>query len=374
MRIEKIGDFQEFLSIREEWNSLMARSSMNCVSMTHEWLSCWWEAFGGDAELWVLLLREDGRLVGAAPLLRKRERFRGLPVKTLSLMVNGHSPECDIILSEPRANSAANLLDFLRDTKDAWDMLLLEKLPAGSISNHLQEWTGGNDFFFISADSLSSPYIQMTGDWHTYYAGRSSKFRKVMRNKLNRVKRGGNIAIERVSDAETIKNALDEIFSVSARSWKAREGRSIPDDPRVETFYRKLTDAMAQKGIVELWLMRHDGEAIAFEYHLRYGGIAYPIRADFDERFRELSPGSVLEYHIIKSLFDDPEVRGYNSCGDTYEYLMKWATEMREHAEFQIFSSKAYSRNLFHLESKMVPIARRARNLLLRSEAAGADK
>ncbi len=370
MDIEKIDNFEKFLSIRDEWNSLLERTGQSSVSMMHEWLSCWWEAFGGDAELWVLLVREKGRLIGAGPLMRKRGWFRALPVRTLGLMVNGHSPECDIILSEPRATVAVCFLDFLRDTKSAWDVLELKNLPPGSVSNCLQKWAGDNGFFFIPMRSLNSPYIQINGDWATYYAGRSAKFRKVMRNKLNRAKRDGNIAVERISDSITIKRVLGEIFAISARSWKARQGRSIPDDPRVERFYRRLTDVMGEKEMVEVWLLRHNSQAIAFEYHIRHGGIAYPIRADFDERYRELSPGSVLEYHIVKELFEDSTIHGYNSCGDTYEYLMKWATEVVEHSAFQIFNSRIFSRNLFLMESKVVPVARRARNFF-RSHTGG---
>ena len=121
---------------------------------------------------------------------------------------------------------------------------------------------------------------------------------------------------------------------------------------------------MGEKGMVELWLMRHGEGAIAFEYHLKCEGTAYPIRADFDEDYRHLSPGSVLEYQILKSLFEDPEVHGYNSCGDTYQYLMNWATQTREYVDFQIFNSRTYSRNLFLLESRMVPAVKKARDYL----------
>jgi CelD/BcsL family acetyltransferase involved in cellulose biosynthesis len=162
------------------------------------------------------------------------------------------------------------------------------------------------------------------------------------------------------------------MFEVSSKSWKAREGNSILDDPRAEAFYRNITEQMGKKAMVELWLVRHDGKAIAFEYHLRHQNTAYPIRADYDEEYRHLSPGSVLEYQVIKSLFENPEVYGYNSCGHTYDYLMKWATQTREYVDFQIFNSKAYSRNLFRLESRMIPAVRKARDFL-KPKAEGAS-
>ena len=365
MRIKKLDNFREFQLIRKEWNSLLDRSRNNCVSMTHEWLCTWWEAFGDDACMWVLLLWNGNRLSAAAPLALRRDRFRGLPAQKLSLMANGHSPEANILVEKSDQNLMNHFLEYLLEHSSEWDVLKLEKLPVqSSTAGQFEKRLADAGFSSIRVDSLSSPYIDMAGDWDSYYAGRSKKFRKVMRNKLNRVQRNGSTSIERISDPETIRSLLSEIFTVSAKSWKAEYGRSILDDPRVETFYKRITDVMGEKGIVELWLMRHDNRAIAFEYHLRDGGITYPIRADFDKAYSHLSPGSLLEYEIIKALFDDDRIQGYNSCGDTYEYLMKWATEIRERVGFLVFGPKTYSKNLFLLESKMIPAARKARDLL----------
>lgn len=365
MHIEKLTDFHDFLSLREQWNSLLTRGKAISISMTHEWLCCWWEAFGNDGNMCVLLLKEGDNLLGAAPLSLSRHRFRGLPANILTLMENGHTPDAFMLFDGAAPDMGVCILEFLRENRNEWDVLKLNRLPELWVkSTRFEEWLRGAGFLGIRISSFSSPYIDVTGDWDTYYAGRSKKFRKVMRNKLNRVERDGSITIERISEAQTIKNLLDEVFAVSARSWKATHGRSIPDDPHVETFYRRLTDIMGEKESIDLWLMRRGDEAIAFEYHLRHSGITYPIRADFVDAYSHLSPGSVLEYHIINSLFDNNEVHGYNSCGDTYEYLMKWATEVHERVGFFVFSPKAYSKNLFLVESKMVPFAKKVRDMI----------
>jgi hypothetical protein len=110
--------------------------------------------------------------------------------------------------------------------------------------------------------------------------------------------------------------------------------------------------------------MRRNGKVVAFEYHLKHMGVTYPIRADFDETYHALSPGSLLEFFIMKKLFEDPAIRGANSCGATYHYLMNWATAVIDRVGFLIFNSRKYSRNLYLLESKVLPVARRAKTIV----------
>ncbi|GAB4345977.1 MAG: hypothetical protein Kow0099_26800 [Candidatus Abyssubacteria bacterium] len=365
MQAEIIKDIQKFLLIEKEWNSALDQSGQASLSLTHDWLRCWWAAFGGDARLWVLVIRDNGFIKVAAPLMATKRRFRGLSAHALSLTVNGHSPEGGVILAEPSADSWKIFLEYLRRARNEWDVLELTKLRADSEATRCLELAlNGTKTHTIKSESLASPFVDMSVDWGSYYANRSKKFRKVMRNKLNRVDRDGSITIERINDLNSLRSVMGEIMEVSSKSWKAREGRSIPDDPRVAAFYKEITDIFGSKGAVEVWLMRRAGEAIAFEYHIRYQGIAHPIRADFDDTWHELSPGSVLEYQIIRALFEDSEIRGYNSCGHTYEYLMNWATDVITHVDFQIFNSGTLSRNLYLLETKVIPMVREAKRML----------
>lgn len=362
MDIEKIDNFDKFLSIRDEWNSLLERSGQSSVSMTHEWLSCWWEAFGGDAELWVLLLRENGRLVGAGPLMLRKDRLRGFSVQVLTLWVNRVSPEGNILLAQKKAHDC--LIDFLDAEKRKWDVLRLQKVPVTSgIAGHLRNSLSKNGFRCIIMENRFSPFIDTDGEWYLYYSERTKKFQKVMRNKINRLNKSGTVEIQCIAEAGHIRSHLEEIFSVSHHSWKARVGRSITDDPCTERLYRRVTDVLGVKNMVNLWVLRFNESVIAFEYHVTHRNVTHPIRADFDERYRHLSPGSVLEQHILRQCFEDPKIKGYNSCANMYQYLNNWATRILEYSNLDLFNSSFYSRNLFLMEDKIIPLARRIKRL-----------
>lgn len=152
-----------------------------------------------------------------------------------------------------------------------------------------------------------------------------------------------------------ILKALPIIFDISKQSWKAGLKQSIADITEYSALLHYFTDEASKKGWINIWLLKDSDEYIAYEYHLNYNEKLYPIGADFDERFRRLSPGSILEYHIIKSLFEDPQVTQYNTCAHNYKYLRNWTDIIEPHVDIEIFNSKALPLFLYSLEYKLLP-------------------
>ena len=58
----------EFAQMRQRWNSLLRESAADSVFLTHEWLFSWWQLFGRQNRLLVILVwTEEDELVGIAP-------------------------------------------------------------------------------------------------------------------------------------------------------------------------------------------------------------------------------------------------------------------------------------------------------------------
>ena len=149
------------------------------------------------------------------------------------------------------------------------------------------------------------------------------------------------------------------MFTVSEKSWKRQDGTDITSNPQSKNFHKEICDRFGPQGIISLWLLRKETIPIAFEFHLTYDNVVYPIRADYDESYKELSPGSVLEYNIIKTLFDEAKIREYNTCGHSYNYLMNWSEDTRKHANIEIFCKNYKSSLLYSLEYKLIPLLRK---------------
>ncbi len=362
LRVTVISDYQEFLELADQWDQLLDASSSNCVFLTHRWLRCWWEVYRGANKLFILCARRDGRLVGVAPLRIEESTFRHLPVRRLAFMVNGSAPDADFIAVSPRGQAIRAMFAYLARHSDLWDILDLERLSDDSyIWRCITELSAGAGLSLHTRADKQVPYIPIEGDWESFIAQRSRGFRKQMNKRRNRIaKHHEEVRVVRLKEPQEVLSALEQMFEISSRSWKAQRGSAITNSEAQMKFYRTLSAEFAPAGCVDLWLLYCGDAAIAFEYHLRHGGVTSPLRADFDEAFAELSPGAYLEQEVLRNLFEntDMEVTECNTCADGYAYERRWTDLIRAHHRAWIFHSGFYGLTLRVLAS----LRRRHRN------------
>jgi CelD/BcsL family acetyltransferase involved in cellulose biosynthesis len=73
-----IRNSDEFSAIAREWHDLHASCDNASPFQSHDWLASWWRAYGKSGRLFVVIVRRNGRLVFAAPLMSIRRL--GYPV------------------------------------------------------------------------------------------------------------------------------------------------------------------------------------------------------------------------------------------------------------------------------------------------------
>ena len=62
--VELIEDRSQIPLSAAEWNELVARNETNSIFQTYQWFDAWWRTFGDAHQLFFLLLRQEGRIVG----------------------------------------------------------------------------------------------------------------------------------------------------------------------------------------------------------------------------------------------------------------------------------------------------------------------
>ena len=67
--------YDSFADLRAEWSPLVAAAEARGPFLSWEWQNLWWQTFGGDAELWLLAVREGDALVGIAPFMVRQGRL-----------------------------------------------------------------------------------------------------------------------------------------------------------------------------------------------------------------------------------------------------------------------------------------------------------
>ena len=341
-----ISAYQDFLALGSEWPSLLQATEAHHVFCTHEWLRCWWESFGRPAALFTVCVRDGDRLVGVAPLLLTKSRFRGLPVRKLAFLANGYSDETGFILAPPEEEVLGAVLECLRAHRRRWDLLDLENMRLEPpMATRLLATLSRHGLHYSLRPGRQVPYIPIDGTWETFLSGRSRGFRKRIKRRAAAIaRRPDPVRIVRSSSAAGAAMPIEDMLRVSKRSWKAREQWALTDLPAEEEFFRRLSSVLGQRGWVTAWMAYAGDTPIAFEYHLQYEGVTHPIRADFDESYGVISPGAYLEATILEELFREPgrPIVEYNTCGDEYAYELRWTDKLRDRTRVRVLAPSWY--------------------------------
>jgi hypothetical protein len=350
--------------------------SCDDVNLYHNprfWMS-WWEGFGGRRELSVFLARSlDGHLVGVAPMLIANTRYRGIPVRVLGFLENGYVPSCGWMLH--REFYAAALKHFTETVLsfDNWDIVRLAKLPVSSpLSETVVDLARHRDRRYGRLPSIETPVVPISDSWDDYLKKRSMSFRKHLKKNRNRFNRAEETSIGVTPASSDNAEVLVETMSrISKASWKQREGTDLARDDAARRFIESLLTRFGERQSAEVWFAYKGSQPVAYELHLRQRETTFPLRADFDESSRDISPGAVLEAEILHRLFDSREVHTYYSCGTSYRYLMRWTDQTQSHEDIEVFSQAPLSKIAYHLEYRLMPVTRKVRSWL--SRRAGGD-
>jgi CelD/BcsL family acetyltransferase involved in cellulose biosynthesis len=354
--IRRVTTLDAYEALAPAWNKLVSEGGQRSPFLTHEWFSCCWRAVGPERRPEILVVEDSGMPVAFVPLVRRRERLRGLPVRTLGFLTAPDTPVADIVGS-PMPGVLGWIFDYLRCRRD-WDVLRLEKLAANSPTLDALEQGTFRGFQWRRAGVLASPYLALTGGWESFYAAKSPRFKKTLRNNQNRLKRMGQVAVEEHRSVDSTSPLFAEIVELTARSWKGERRLAIATMPRMREFFTELTQRASARGWLAVWILRLDGRPIAMEYHIVAGGVAHALRADFDLAFEELSPGSALNHAIAQALFARGDLHEYDMGPGLNPYKLRWATGLRETVTLTAFRPAAYGRVLATLERVIVPAAR----------------
>jgi CelD/BcsL family acetyltransferase involved in cellulose biosynthesis len=368
MRIERITDTERFRALGNEWNELEGGEGLSSPAFAHEWFSAWLEAFGGEVELATIALFDETELVGVAPLCLTHGRYRGIGCRQLRFLYNRHGPRCTFLMRRRHGDAARLLLEeALRLV--GWDLAVFENVPHESyLYESFVNWSESKRLPALARKTMSSPFLKTKGSWEEFLESRSRNLKRSLRKKESKLFGAGKMTIERFTDAASAAAVMETLFKLGERSWKARGGRAIGSGRASRAFYSCLAESFGKENEVSIWLMRLDGEPVAFEFHLTRGRQVQALRAEFDESYREMGAGSVLDKEIVKSLFE-LGFDEYDMGGEADFYKLRWSDTSRQHSELLAFNDSVTGKLLCTMEKLIVePLKSVARPFLRRGE------
>lgn len=339
LTVEALGSVEEFDRQQAEWDELVARG---CATpcLTGAWLRAWWRAFGDDGTSLLLARDSSRRLAGGLLVQASHERLTGIRVRQLAFAANPHSFRMDFVApADPlREEVLLALVRGLLAAPHAPDALSFRDIARSSATIQTLERVAARCGLAAEAEwRRHSPYVRLQGTWQDYLATRSKSFRSFLRRACRRATESG-VSFEAHADGAPHAELLEQGLRLEASGWKGEVSRAILNRGPVAAFYRELVARLAAAGAVRQYLLRLEGEPIAWDLCVVHEGVCYALKTAYDEQQASLSPGFVLQALSLESLLHEGRVRVYDMLPPLSTFKQRWTEESEEQVHVRLYA------------------------------------
>ncbi|MEK7611043.1 MAG: GNAT family N-acetyltransferase [Patescibacteria group bacterium] len=294
MTVEIIRQSQGFSRLSKEWSSLLSRSGANHLFLSPAFQEIWWRNFGrGDLQI-VTLRKDDGLLVGLAPLMHDSG-----------------------ILSLIGGEEIADYLDFIVDQEEEeetyrqlwrvvaslkWSTLRLLPLPPNSPTiKYFSRFAGQKGWKYKTEVRRPAFAVLLPVNFEEYLNRLTGKNRHELRRKIRRLQETGPVALYLTDSADRLAQDLKVFFRLHRES--------SPDkahfmDPKMESFFRELAHTFFNENKLSLAFLLLNNTPIAAKFSFIWEKELLLYNSGFDRNLSALSPGVVLTAYLIRDAID----------------------------------------------------------------------
>jgi CelD/BcsL family acetyltransferase involved in cellulose biosynthesis len=363
-KLEHIDTEEKFHALEAEWNPLLEKSQANNIYLTWEWISTWWQCFGKDNRLWVLIVRDTakGEILGIAPLyLHRPSLIPGFPIhhRELSFLgTNAAAPDhLDFIARKGYEETVIPALLNYVNSHVEWDILRLDGVPETALTAKMltsQDYSWGNH---VSAKQISIAHLPET--WEIFF----SNLRRLKKN-LRRFTRfleedhAGQVKYTRSINETQIMTALMTMLQQANQVRESHQDKYSLNDLGIQEFHQQIAMRFHKKNWLRIYCLNVGEKDVAVSLSYYYNNIASFYQGGYDMSWSKYGPGHLLQAYDIQQAIKEGIKEGDFSRG-RQTYKKEWTDSIRTDLFFK-FGYSAKGKILILLYS----ILRSIRNLL----------
>jgi len=293
---------EELEGLRGEWQDLLALTPEPHVFHRPLWNELWLEHFRDGREPLFLAARDGDRLVGVAPLMRDGPR----------LALVGDHEICDYMdfVVEP-GREGEFFPALLRSLgEEPWQEIELRGLAAYSPA--LAALPGAASALgWRSEQELEAvaPRVELPSSWEEYLARLGKKDRHELRRKMRRLRQGGaRVELHDLRSRQEVAAGIDDFLRLHTAG---RGDKTEFMSPEMERFFRDMSVALADEGLIRLFMLELDGRPAASVLCFDCCRQLHLYNSGFDPDLSSLSVGL-----LSKALCLEVAIKEGKSCLD----------------------------------------------------------
>ncbi|MEE9328021.1 MAG: GNAT family N-acetyltransferase [Cocleimonas sp.] len=323
INVRLITTEDEFLALRDQWNSLNDHSKKSRFFVSWEWLFTWWQIYKKDFshKPYIICCYEKNTLVGIAPFQIINNPRRYFPCsRQLVLLGTGETDGSYVfgeymdLIIKPEYESLVlkSVSDYLIQNKALWDGAKFHELLNNS---HLAKLF--QDSFKIIEKEVSSngfrTYIELPESYKDYLMSLRKKMRNNITRTFKRLNNEQEYTIDKITDVAEIDEAIEIIADLNRSRRKNLEKDSVFAQKNFVEFHKLVCERLLPLNKVIFRVIRFKGEPVAVLYSYIDGNTVHAYQSGFEEKNgHRYSLLTTMLTHEIEESIKNKEITRFN--------------------------------------------------------------
>ncbi|CCK80474.1 GNAT family N-acetyltransferase [Desulfobacula toluolica] len=361
-KIKDVTSLEELANFKVEVDSLALLQDSYQPYLDFDWFVLWLKHFKKKNQVHFFLIYKGNKIQGIAPLIIKKERYKGINVVKLQIIGNVYSPVKLFLfkskdLSE-RKEFVARFFNYIAKNIK-WDIMDFDAIPEEhDLYKAINEWIVSNRRY------KTKPY-SCFGNWYSrgkaissdiFFKNRSRNLRASIKKNYKKTRKKGEMQFIMVKHPDGIEEYINIYFDVYSKSWKKNESVG-------PHFYIDLMNGFARKGLLRLGIVMIEDKPVAAGFAIVHNKVACFEKTAYDKEFLSLGVGGIWLTEMIKYVLDTDKVVEIDFLRGDDAYKKRWMENRRERRGLIIYNNSLKGRIASICDLKIWPAIKRNKNL-----------
>jgi peptidoglycan/xylan/chitin deacetylase (PgdA/CDA1 family)/CelD/BcsL family acetyltransferase involved in cellulose biosynthesis len=343
VEITLISRWEDLEAISREWNEVLANGAEDTFFLTWEWISAWWNHYGNGRQLFVLLAKKQGKLVGIAPFYVDEVKKYGKRWKALKIIGDGSGDsdyqDC-IVLGGLEEEIAQAFVAFLADRRNEWHVMEFESVPETSPFIKAFLNAAKKTFNGMAHEAVPCTFIALPSRWDEYLNLLKPRVRSKVRSSLAFLDKEIHSVPVACSEPKELDEWLPILFDLHTRRWQQAGQSGVFHGSAKQKFYAEVSRSALEKGWLAFYRLDWGERPLAMQYGFLYGDRFLLLQEGYDPGFENVRPGQTLRAWTIRQWIENG-LKEYDFLVGAPKHKLEWGGTTKQSLRVRVTSNPA---------------------------------
>ena len=187
------------------------------------------------------------------------------------------------------------------------------------------------------SEAEACPVTVLPLTWEAYVASLGKNMREQIKRYPKRLEKEFRVEHELAQTPEQVTTALDDLFRLHGKRWRARGQTGVLATPRRQKFHRLLCEKLRAHDQLRLWTLRCDGQAVCVLLSYFYEGRYSFFIGGFEPEMQRWSVGTCGFARVLRHAIEEGATE-FDFLRGEEEYKYRYGAQNRAYVTLSKFA------------------------------------